>query len=426
LTESFLHYVWQLQYFDKASLTTTEGEVLQILNPGIVNKNSGPDFLHAKIRIGDLEWRGNVEIHIQASGWYSHRHHEDKAYENVVLHVVWENDKPVLRNDGSIMPTLELQNITQVSLWNQYRKLITSSETIPCAASWNGIDTLAKVTMLDRVLTERLELKAKDVLVILNQNNSDWEETCYQTLFKNFGFKVNTEPMLSLAKAIPYKVLLKHSNNHIQVEALLFGMAGLLEGARSDAYVSKLKQEFTVLSYKYGLQSRQLRALEWRFLRMRPANFPTLRIAQLAALLTNQKNIASRILSAGTFAEIDNIFTISQSDYWHSHYHFGKEADSRVAKFGKISRENILINTVAPFLTAYGLTHDDTRYVARAIDILQHLPTENNVIIRHWKQLGSKPQSAYDSQALIELYNSYCQKRRCLDCTVGSSLIRPE
>lgn len=424
MNESFLHYIWQFQYFVKQDLCLTSGESLTIFQPGISNTNAGPDFSGARIAIDRLEWRGTIELHVRASEWYEHGHHHDPAYENVILHVVFENDKPVMRTDGTHMPTLVLRERLDWSLWDRYRKLITSPESIPCARDFPRVDELHKVSMLDKTLVERMDMRAQEILGILKETNNDWEETCYRRLLRNFGFHVNTEPMARLAQIIPYRLILKHANNRTQVEALLLGAGGFLEAVASDQYVTQLKQEYSLLATKYSLHNKQLAPSQWRFLRLRPANFPTLRLAQAATLLTSHKNIASHFLHAASFQALASIFELEQSGYWLHHYHFGKAVKKQIAPFGKSSGDNILINTVVPLLAAYGRHYHDDLYLHRATDILQHLPPENNRITRIWQTVGMSSHHAFDSQALLSLYDQYCLKGRCLQCVIGSSILR--
>lgn len=424
MTESFLHYIWQFQYFGKDDLRTSEGDILQIFRPGMRNSNAGPDFEEAKIKIGELEWRGSIEIHIKASGWNDHHHSDDQAYEKVVLHVVWENDKPIMRTDGTHMPTLALKDRVDASMWHRYKKLFTSAETIPCATSWPTTPDIIKLSMLDTTVVQRLEAKGEVVKTLLIKNRNDWEETFFQLLCKNFGFKVNAEPMLQLASALPNKILLKHLDKLIQIEALLFGQAGFLQKVKEDEYVSTLIREYNLLRKKYSLEGKQMNVVQWKFLRLRPGNFPTIRIAQLASLLTNQKNLFSTILESVTYKELVSLLDVEQSEYWRQHYQPGKKSKTTVPTLGKSSIENIIINTIAPLLMAYGKLHDDEAYCLRAVDLLNHLPAEDNKIVREWQALGRKATSAFDSQGLIELYNGYCMKRRCLECSIGASIIK--
>jgi len=294
MNESFLHYLWQFQYFDKKNLCATEGEAISILKTGNMNTHAGPDFSNAKVRIADIEWAGNIEIHIKSSDWYAHKHDVDSAYENVVLHVVWENNKPVYRKDGTPLATLELKNKVNESILREYQKLIGNPAAIACERSFRHVSELVKFSMLDKALMQRLETKAQHVHELVKLNNGDWEETTYQLLAKNFGFKTNSDPFFQLSKSLPYKIIQKQSQL-ILVEALLFGQAGMLETKTKDEYVTQLFREYHLLEQKFSLQDSKLNPSQWRFLRLRPANFPTVRLAQFAALLFSTKNIFSHL-----------------------------------------------------------------------------------------------------------------------------------
>lgn len=424
MTESFLHYVWHLQYFRKDDVRTSSGERLHVFHPGTRNSDAGPDFSDARIRIGELEWRGSVEIHIKASGWNDHKHSADEAYEKVILHVVWENDRSINRTDGSEMPTVELKNLVDQTLWYRYKNLYTSTDIVPCAGHWQVVPELNKLSAFDSALLLRLQSKATEVQKLFRRNNNDWEQTFYQLLCRNFGFKVNAEPMLRLAEIIPHTVLLKHNDNLVHVEAILFGAGGFLEETEGDDYVFLLKREYELLRRKYGLSGRQMNLSQWKFLRLRPANFPTVRIAQLAALVTGQKKLFSKILEATSYKQVYDLLNIEQSPYWRDHYQLGKFSKSGVPGLGETSIQNIMINTVVPVLVAYGKTQDEQAYTDLATDLLQSIPAENNKITRLWHSLAYKPATAFDSQALIQLYNNFCLKRRCLECGIGSWLIK--
>lgn len=425
MQESLLHYIWQFQYFDRGDLQTTSAEQLIVFHPGFRNTNAGPDFLNARIKIGNIEWIGSVEIHIQSSGWKHHKHHNDPAYENVVLHVVWQEDFSVVRKDNTLIPTLELQHKVEQSLLLRYNDLLLNPETIPCAASINKVKEITRLSMLEKSLMNRLENKAEIILKTLSQNNNDWEETCYQILSRNFGFKVNAEPFLSLAKALPYKLILKHADKLIQIEALLFGQAGLLNESIDDSYFVLLKREYALLSQKFALHDKQLDKAQWKFLRLRPANFPTIRLAQFSGLLFNQRNLFSVFIDAQSYNDLVKILITTQSEYWLHHYLFAKYIVDEIASLGKMSIDNLIINSVIPLMVAYGKAKDDQEMIDKAVRILQEVSSEDNVIIKKWSVLGIKSKSAFDSQALIELHNNFCLRRKCLDCSIGSSLIRP-
>jgi len=334
MNESFLHYLWQFQYFDKNDLLSSDGEPISILKVGFLNSNSGPDFSDAKIKINGIEWAGTVEIHIKSSDWQVHHHETDAAYDNVVLHVVWENDQQIFRVDKTLIPTLELKDRVDASLLKEYRKLINNPSAIACEKSFTGVDDLVKLSMLDKALMQRLENKASQVNEILKLNQGDWEETCYQLLAKNFGFKVNADPFYQLAKSLPYKIIQKQ-NGLLQVEALLFGQAGMLETKTKDEYITSIFQEYKLLAQKYSLHESRLNPSQWKFLRLRPANFPTVRIAQFASLLYSSKNIFSQFVSANSFSSIQKLLAVDQSAYWSTHYRFGKKAKGAVPDIGE-------------------------------------------------------------------------------------------
>lgn len=422
MNEAFLHYIWQYQYFDKTTLTTTTGETISVLLPGFKNTNAGPDFLNAKIKIGDVVWIGHVEVHINSSEWIDHRHHIDAAYENVILHVVWKENQFILQKDQSKLPTFELKGRVSENLLIRYRKLINQPESIPCAHHLAGIPEIKKFSMIEKALIERLETKSLVVQELLKHNGNDWEQTAFQVLCKNFGFKINGTAFERLAEIMPHRILLKH-NHSVQVEALLFGQAGLLDDVKTDSYFTLLKREYEILARKFSLWDSRMNRSQWKFLRLRPANFPTIRIAQLASLVVNQKNIFSKIVDATSYKDLMTMFSVTQSDYWQNHYRFEYPTGEKIAGLGESSVHNLLINSVAPLLVAYGKTRDEQVYVDRAIEFLQQIPAEQNAITSRWKKQDVGATSAADSQGLIELFNSYCAKKRCLDCNLGFSIL---
>ncbi len=425
MNESFLHYIWQFQYFDKKELRCTTGEEIVVSSPGHKNTHAGPDFYDAKVKLGPIEWAGSVEIHINSSGWREHRHQDDAAYENVILHVVWEENELITRKDGTPLPTLVLKGRVSQSFWLQYKRIVHSRSRIPCANAIHKVPEIVRMSMLDKALLARLETKANDVLQVLRKNNGDWEETCYQMLCRNFGFKVNTDPFLQLAQSLPYRVLMKHGDRLDQIEALVFGQAGFLRETINDAYYLLLKREYSLLRKKYNLGERQMNKAQWRFLRLRPANFPTIRLAQLSSVLYHQKNMFSRIIATGTWKELVPAFSVKPSEYWQHHYQFFKKQDKEVPSLGRMSIENIIINSIVPMMVAYGKSRDDQRFVDRALQLLQETASEENNIVRSWSELGLMSNNAFDSQALIELHNSFCARRRCLDCNIGFALLKP-
>ena len=423
--EGFISYIWQFQYFDKKELKTSGGEKVEVFQPGIGNTHAGPDFSNAKVKIDGIDWVGSVEIHPRSSGWMEHRHDLDPAYENVILHVVWQNDQPIYRLDKTLLPTLELKDRVDESLITQYKKLVNTSFAIPCKRSFPQVGELVKRSMLDRTLLQRLEAKAAQVVEILTQHNGDWQQTSFILLARNFGFKVNSDPFSQLAQSLPYKTILKHADKQIQIEALLFGQAGFLDMPIGDKYYQLLRREYSLLRQKYSLTARKLKRAQWRFLRLRPANFPTVRLAQFAALVVQEKDVISKIFEIADTLSLRALFSIRQSEYWQGHYQFNRKSKQAVAGLGDSSIDNILINTVAPLLVAYGKYNDEQGFIDRAVEMLHAIPSESNTITKSWGELGYVAQTAFDSQAMIELYNHYCQRRNCLNCTIGASLLKP-
>lgn len=422
MNESFLHYVWQLVYFDTSNLLTTEGEKLQIIKQGNHNGNAGPDFLQAKIYIGAIQWVGSVEIHIKSSDWISHKHQTDLAYDNVVLHVVWENDKQIRHADGTCIPTLELKGRVDQKLIQNYRNLVNSPLAIACEKSIQQVNSILTLSMIEQATMRRVEAKSGEVISLVNANNGDWDETTYQWLAKNFGFKVNTDTFFQLAKSLPYKLVRKHINSQLQIEALLFGQAGMLPTKTKNDYITSLFAEYNFLRSKYSLEPT-INSAQWKFLRLRPANFPTLRIAQLASLLHSTQGLFSKI-SEGSVSDLLSLFDAAPSHYWQSHYHFSKPSASGAHALGKSSKEILLINGIVPILIAYGKLVGDQHQIERAVELLQQLPAEKNKLISYWKQIGVEAKSAFDTQGLIEQHNQMCLKRQCLNCVVGTTLVK--
>ena len=429
MPESFLYFIWQYQYFNKTGLTTTDGEVVQVLHTGFRNYDAGPDFTHARLLINEVEWVGTVEMHRRTSDWLSHRHQHDRAYDNVILHVVWQDDRPtsghrVDRINGTPLPTLELSPLTDVALLDRYYALNDSMDIIPCAGQFRSVSPLRLTSMLDKAMLQRLERKATAVRRMFEQTNGDWEETAYRMLAVNMGFKVNADPMEQLSRAVPLKAILKHRDALHQVEALLFGTAGLLNLDESDEYIAMLQREYRFLAVKYSLADRQVEAHAWKWGRLRPANFPTLRLAQLARLLTNQGSLFSLFAGTTDTERLLAVLQVQPSAYWQSHYRFGKTTDKAAPALGQTSAENIVVNTVVPLLAAYAHHRGEPAYIDRAISLLEQLPAEKNHLIDKWNTLGLGIRTAFDSQAAIELHNEFCAVKKCLSCQIGAELLK--
>ncbi|MCX6218023.1 DUF2851 family protein [Spirosoma sp.] len=429
MPEAFLYFLWQYQYFATQHLTTTDGEVVQVLRPGFRNHDSGPDFTNARLLINDVEWVGTVEMHTRTSDWLAHRHQFDRAYDNVILHVVWEDDRPVNgrrvdRSNGTSLPTIELSSRTDAILLDRYRLLTGSPDVIPCAGQFKSVSPLRVTSMLDKAMLQRLERKAEGVLAVFKQTGSDWEETAYRLLAINMGFKVNAAPIEQLSRSVSLKVIHKHRDQIHQVEAMLFGTAGLLETQVSDEYTAMLVREYRFLGAKYSLTEKQLTEPAWKWGRLRPANFPTLRLAQLARLLTKHPSLFSLFVSTTDLNVLLKSLQVTPSDYWQSHYQFGKLTGKGIPALGNTAAENIVINTVVPLLAAYAHHREQPAYIDRAITLLEALPPEKNRLTDSWDTLGLGIQTAFDSQAAIELYNEFCCVKKCLSCQIGAGILK--
>ncbi|CAN5188196.1 DUF2851 family protein [soil metagenome] len=423
-TEDFLHYVWKFRLFERADLKTVGGEDLEIFSAGMHNADAGPDFQTARIRIGDTVWAGNVEVHISSSDWHKHGHATDNGYNNVILHVVYRDDEPLVLTNGRRIPTLELKDRIPDSLYNRYHNLVFGEQTIiPCEASIALVDGLTMQNWLTRVLVERLEKRSEAVIAALSKNRGDWEETFYQFLAANFGFKTNAVPFELMAKSLPQHTLAKHKNNPMQIEALVFGQAGFLEVDWVDEYPQTLKNEYSFLRKKYKLQPVDNHL--WKFLRMRPQNFPTVRLAQFAALIVHSNHLFSKVLEIRDIKGLRALFTdIKINPYWENHYRFDVESAPSAKNLGQSSVDILLLNTLVIFLFSYGKHNQQQHFINRSLKLLENLPGEKNNITDDFTTLGLKINNAFESQALLELKNNYCNYKKCLQCGVGNRILK--
>lgn len=423
INESFLSFVWQYTYFDLSGLSTVDGQRLEILSPGSHNPHDGPDFNEARIRIDDILWMGAVEIHVQSSHWHLHHHNSDHNYNRVILHVVWKEDHPVLRPDGSYIPTLELLPRVSVHLIYRFRTLVyVPAGKIACQDQLDHLESIKVLSMIQKALIRRLERKSYVIDHLLKECNNDWEEVTYRWMVRNFGFKVNQENMFLLSKFLSLKLILRHRNELRRLEALLFGMAGFLQDKKDD-YQRTLSEDYEFLKHKYQLRSDFLQRYQWKFMRLHPQNFPTIRISQLAMILTRISNLFSYVIHAETMDKIYQDFQICQSSYWQYHYDFGIPSKRPVAGLGKSSIDNLVINSFVPIMISYGRFSDQEIYQEKAISILEKILPEKNRIIRNWEKLGVRAKNGADSQGLIELYNQFCYKKQCLNCNIGAEIL---
>ena len=416
MSERLLQFIWQFQYFNKGELKTTSGEDLQIIRPGTYNTNQGPDFAGAKIRIGDTTWAGNIELHVKASDWNKHHHQHDKNYNNVVLHVVWENDFPNYN-----IPVLNLENRIATSLLQRYEELMNAQGFIPCESALSLVKPIVLQSWKTRLLVERLIRKSGIVQQFLEQNNHHWEETFWWLLARNFGIKINADAFESMARSIPINILGKHKSQIHQLEALLMGQANLLDQQFNDDYPILLQKEYGFYKNKYQLRPGSVTPF---FLRMRPGNFPTVRLAQLAMLIHNSAHLFSKIRDTGSLQDVRKWLHVTANDYWHYHYRFDESSPFKKKRLGTAMVDNILINTICTVLFAYGQFHKEQKYKDKALHWLEEIAAEENAITKGFQKLGLENKNAHDSQALTELKNEYCSKKKCLDCAIGNALLK--
>ncbi len=420
MRENFLHHLWRWRKFDLTNLETTDGQTLEIIHPGELNTDAGADFFNARLRLGETTWAGNVEIHISSSEWLAHGHDADPAYQNVVLHVVLQEDKIIFQN-GQRLPCLELKNRIPEKILENYERLVAAETPIPCTAFFHEVPEIIRLNWLDRLLVERLETKTQPILEGLEKTENHWEEIFYRSLARSFGLKINALPFENLANSLPIQILGKHKNSLFQLEALLFGQAGFLSEPADD-YQKSLAKEYRFLQKKYELTP--LPPGVWKFLRLRPANFPTIRIAQFAVLIHRAEHLFSKTLEMKTVRELQNLFDAGVSEYWLTHYIFGKGSPKRQKNLGDDFVKLLLINTVIPFIFLFGKLKKQPDLQDRALRFLENLPPENNSILEDWSKIGAAPRSGFEAQALLELRKNYCDRRRCLDCAVGHFILR--
>lgn len=421
MNERLLQFIWQFQYFNRTSLATTDEKSLKILHPGILNRNSGPDFSQAKIKIDSTTWIGNIELHIKSSHWFLHNHSTDKNYSNIILHVVWLHDANIQDANDNDIPTLELQPLVSKLMLQKFEQLMNTNNFIPCSFNLPVLNEVGWLAWKERLIVERLEAKSTFILNKLHQLNNNWEETFWQMLARGFGMKVNADAFEEISKSVTVNMLAKHKNQIHQLEALLLGQAGLLQEKFDDKYVIMLQKEYSFLAKKYALTPINKKP---DFLRMRPNNFPTIRLAQLAMLIHQSSHLFSKIKTAKSVNEIFQWFDITANDFWNYHFTLTDENSFKLKQTGKVFVQHIIINTIVPVLFTYGLVRNEHAWKDKAINWLMQLQPEENVITKQWRLFGVENKNAFDSQALIHLKNNYCNYKKCLDCAVGTKLLR--
>lgn len=419
ITEDFLHYIWKNRLF-LLPLYLTTGEEVEVLDVGQHNQDSGPDFFNAKIRIGKTVWAGNVEIHIRASDWFRHGHQDNGNYQNIILHVVYQDDEEIISGNNQLVPTTELR--FPRSIMDNYSSLLRNTDWIPCGKLIRNIDPLILNLWLDRLMVERMEQKAGDIIRNHRETRGDWKETIYRQLARNFGFKTNGVAFELLSKSLPLKFLEKHCQNLTQTEALLFGQGGFLDASEGDDYYIRLRDEYVFLRKKYNL--RAINHDLWKFMRMRPVNFPTIRIAQFAVLLNSNPGFLANFLEHEPEIIYRELRSLRPSGYWDHHYRFNKPSANKTKTLGDEAVYNIIINTLIPVYFEYGRQTGKDQYKQKAVEFLEKLPPESNHIIKGWINNGIEIPNAFYSQAMLQLKNNYCNFKKCLFCQIGNQIIR--
>ncbi|PRY55477.1 uncharacterized protein DUF2851 [Arcticibacter pallidicorallinus] len=422
MNEDLINFIWRFRLFRQKTLLTSRNEPIEIISPGFYNSHAGPDFTDVKVRIGSTTWIGSAEIHIRASDWERHGHSGDKAYNNVILHVVYENDLRMLRADGTEPSVFVIKPYIPENIQEHYLQLIRNMNWIPCEKQLSRVDPIYVEDCLQRMLIERMEEKSEQVAELLNRNQGDWSETFYILLCRTFGFKLNVLPFELLARSLPMRILERHRDSLFQLEALLFGQAGFLEEPASDEYILSLQEEYRYLRHKYSLTP--IESYLWKYLRLRPQNFPAVRLAQFASLIHRSPHLFSRILETREPVALRKLFEgISMSSYWQNHNKPGKESAKIAAGLGRESVNNILINTVSVALYSYGKYTDNSHFFSRSICLLESIPAETNRIVLKYREIGVKSMSADSSQALLQLKKKYCDQKKCVNCAVGARII---
>lgn len=418
--EQLLHYVWKHKIFSLKELKTTTGQQVEVIDTGLANTDAGPDFFNAKLKLDGVLWIGNIEIHERSSDWFKHGHHADAGYNSVILHIASEIDTEISRSNGERIPQIQL--ICPEAVRTNYKELLETASYPPCYRIIPSLSPFTAHSWMSALQMERFEQKATLLNERLKRCQGNWEDAFFITLARNFGFGLNGDAFETWAHQLPFRAVDKHRNDLFQIEAIFFGQAGILEDSDGDGYYLRLKKEYTYLQHKFGLIPMD--ASLWRFLRLRPANFPHIRIAQLACLYHRAYGLLSRIMETETLQGVRDILKGGTSEYWLTHYTFGGSSPSRPKTLSNTSLDLLIINTVVTFLYAYGLHKGNRVLCARAGSFLEELKAENNYITRMWEQCGMKASNAADSQALIQLKKEYCDKKKCLYCRIGYEYLK--
>jgi len=414
--EKLLQFIWQYRCYNPSALTTIQGETVTVIYPGRYNYDGGPDFLEAILLIGNTKWAGHVEIHTKESLWHTHGHSNDDKYRNVILHVVIESDL-----DTRALPTLSLEGRIAPSLLASYRRQMEQKQLLPCQSDIQSVPEIVFTHWRERMMVERLQYKAQHILALLSELNNDWNQVAFILVSSCLGLPSNTEAMERLARAIDYKIMLKNGDSIFTAEAMLFGVAGMLADVPVQDYTLALQKEYLYQKQKYHLKEMTL--VQWQWLRMRPASFPTVRIAQLAAICTTLFPFMEKIVE-NQLSFLSALEHIETSKYWQRHYTFEKTGKERKKHIGKDLSNRIGSNVVAPLLIAYGIYKYDSSYQDKAIDLISSLPPEENTITKKFLGISTPSLTSAHTQGLLQLYKNYCVKKKCLDCAIGCHILK--
>jgi hypothetical protein len=422
MKEDFLHYVWKYKVFSQVDFKTTNKEPLTILKSGLHNKNAGPDFLNAQLKIEGQIWIGNVEMHTKASDWYLHNHEMDENYDAVILHVVWENDAVIFMKNNKPLPTFVLKDFVDASVLNNYRKLfLIPTNWIPCKDAIVTVDEFTFSNWKERLFFERLERKSNEISGLLQQENNNFEAVLFQLLAKNFGLKVNAGAFLRLAQSIGFYIIQKVGFHENQFAALLFGQAGFLEEEIEDEYYQQLKREYSYLKHKFKLNA--ISKNEFSFFRMRPNNFPTIRIAQLVSLFNTHQNLFSKLMAINNLKDFHELFAVEIHPFWKTHYNFEAISKPSPKKLTSSFVDLLIINTIIPLKFLYEKSRGEMN-TPSFLKLLKNIKSEKNNVISKFSEIGVGAKNAFETQALLELKNKYCAPKRCLECAIGNTLLK--
>ena len=421
MQEEFLHHIWQFQRMDTCSLRTTQGDEIQVVKPGSYLKSSGPDFFNAQLIIANQKWAGNIEIHQKSSDWYLHNHQVDNNYDNVILHVVWEHDVDVFRKDNSVIPVLELSKFISKDVLNKYKELKQQKSWINCENDIHNVSDFVFKNWQEKLYLERLEKKSVEIRKMLDATKNNWEAVFFYFISKNFGLNVNGDAFFQMAKLIPFEVIRKESFEAENLEALFYGALEMLPSIPEDSYSKDLYSRYKYITQKYVLRDNLSVRVE--YFKLRPDNFPTIRLSQLAQLYSKQQNLFSKEIDLLTIEVLYSFVSVPAENYLERNYQFDKQSPSKKKKLSKSFVDLLIINTVIPFKFLYDKSIGKETF-EDCLKIIQEIKPEKNIVIEKFNTIGIKSDNAFDTQSLLQLKRTYCDLGKCLKCSIGVELLK--